>query len=558
MTLLHKLALWSLLTLGASADNYKFWCGKKYNATGPSFEGFNIGWPSNYDLPHGQEYHKIRLVQGLLPYLTTDTDTSVVAYVPRIVFESNGMMNVTISIPELTGSVIISPSDAVDGVSFPVDASSLLTGKNRISADVSYSRFENGTEYRDYLDTVFFDFYKVSPPSDNTSVVALDAMSQGISINGNDPLMLIGYYVANEYMFSAGYDEAEEAVQKYASEGYNVMMHVSPIDQNDTQMLWTLELCQKYKIYYQADVSDITGNLTALGGFIDQWSGYSSLLSYYIGNQPDGPIGIGSSEPTQSEFAYDFIKLFDPYHPITLVTNCAHSMPLFEKNVDFFMNDVYPVGIPDSYNGIECNATQGVCGCDLCDSTNAVKAIAERFKGLHQDLGVNYPTIALVEQTWYDNTSYWSRLPTYAEEFTMAWTSIISGGVGVFGFVWPVAGAPTTYPQLGLALSDFADYMFTRGLADKTVLSGARVAHGVQGSVYYAAWSSGYVVAVNTDYSNCAPLALFTEQVGLSYTKLVIGSSIGRNIVDTTSPILVKNGLLVDEIEPLSVKIYYL
>lgn len=551
----------ALFAHAAMGDKFNFWCGKPYNATAPQFGGFNMGWPdSSYGLPHGQEYHAIKLVQGRLPYLPTDTDTTAVAFVPRGLFDHTGQMNISVSIPDLLASQTIAPEQAVDGVSFPVNASSVQPGRHQFAADISYTKYDNFTVLQEYLTSVVLDFYIAPAPPSNASVVALDTLTQSISVNGGKPFIPIGYYVSNGAMFSGDFAAADAFVKQYASEGYNVMMHAGPITSNQTQMQWTLDLCQKYGLLYQADVTDITGNITALGDFVDQWTGHPAFMSYYIGNEPDGNIGVGSFEPVQSQSAYEYLKFIDPYHPVTLVTNCAHTLPLFAQNVDFIMNDVYSVGIPDHYEGLACNATQGCCGCDLCDGSNPVRAIAERFDGLYADLGVNYPAITFVEQTFFANTSYWSRPPTYAEEFAMAWLSIVAGGSGVLGYTYPVTGVPTTYPQLGLALSDFAAAMMrNQSLAEKTVLSGARVRYGSQNAVYYASWPSGYVVVVNTDYSKSSSVALVVSELGIpADTSTLSSQALGRNVKsNVVRPVHVQNGILVDSIEPLSVKIYF-
>lgn len=136
----------------------------------------------------------------------------------------------------------------------------------------------------------------------------------------------------------------------------------------------------------------------------------------------------------------------------------------------------------------------------------------------------------------------------------MAWASVMSGGSGVLGYTWPVTGVPTTYPQLGLALSDFASQMST--YAQKTVLSGSRVAYGSMGSVYYASWSTGTVVALNTNYNNTAGFAATVEELGLSTSATINGQSLGRTSNEKTTHISVQGGLLVDQLLPLEIKLY--
>ena len=549
-----------LFALQATADKFNFWCGKPYNATAPHFAGYNMGWPDgSYDLPHGQDYHSIKVVQGRLPYLNTDTEYTAVAYVPRSAFDMTQQMNITVSIPKLNASKTIAPSQAFNGVSFPIDGSVIGEGRSQFAADITYTQSENFTMFQAYLDTVVMDVYKAPEPATNTSVVALDTLTQTISVNGCKRFIPIGYYVSTGAMFAGDFSDVDKFVAQYASEGYNTMMHAGSITSNSTQMDWTLRLCEKYGLYYQADVVGIAGNITALAEFIDRWTKYPSFLSYYIGNEPDGNLGVGSLEPAQSKYAHDFLKFNDPYHPVTLVTNCAHTMPMFAGNTDFVMNDVYSVGIPDHFQGFVCNETQGDCGCDLCDSTNAVRAVADRFDGFYEDLGINYPAITFVEQTFYSDAAYWSRPPTYAEEFAMAWLSIVSGASGVLGYTYPVTGVPMEYSELKHAIADFAANMSSEStLAQNTVLSGARVHYGRQQNVYYASWLSGYIIAVSADYKNSSPLALFTSDLDISSeTSKFSAQALGRQTTGKgTRQVHVKDGLLVDSVAPLSVVVY--
>jgi len=239
-------------------------------------------------------------------------------------------------------------------------------------------------------------------------------------------------------------------MKQYASEGYNFFMYSGPISTNDTEVGMTLNLAAQYGLYYQSDVTDIVDNITALEIFVQKWSSYPAFLSYYIGNEPDGPEGIGSFQPIESVNGYDYLKMVDPYHPVTLVTNCAHTAPEYVSAVDFVSTDVYAVGIPTVYNNLVCNATQSDCGCDLRNASNPILSVADRYESIYSDLGIDYPATLFVEQTFYENTSYWSVLPTYQEELAMAWISIVSGGNGILGYRYPVSSniLRAEYPEM--------------------------------------------------------------------------------------------------------------
>ncbi|ANB15523.1 hypothetical protein AWJ20_3151 [Sugiyamaella lignohabitans] len=532
----------------------KYWCGKKYNSSASNFDGYNLGWSDvERDLPRLVESQQIRIVQETLPYLESSSNAALVAYIPQHYFNLAGNMNITVSVPELNASTVIGPQDAGNGVSFPADISNATLGRSIISADVSYASYKLSSETQKYFDTVYFDLYKVTAPS-NGSVVTLDAVTQALSVNGSKAFIPVGYYVDAGTVL-ADYESAKSNFSQYASEGYNVLMYTGPIS-NQTQMEWTLDLAEEHGLYFQADVTDITNSVDDLVYFIANYSSHPAFLSYYIGNEPDGDEGIGSFEPVQSLRAYKLIKLQDPYHPVTLVTNCQHSAPDYVDHIDFYMVDVYAVGIPTEYNGFVCNTTQGCCGCDNCDAQNPVKSIADRYEAVRSDLGIQYPPTMLVAQTFYDNTSYWSRNPTYEEEFTMAWTSIISGGSGVLGYTWPVSNSPNASLPLSQAISDFAnEYLGDKGLSARTTLSGPRTTYGSFNGIYYAIWNTGTIVAVNTNYSNSS-LSIDVSPFIKPNVKSLSVKSLGATAKQNMTSVPISGGVLTDQFGYLEVKAY--
>lgn len=539
----------------AQHANFKYWCGKKYNSSLPHFDAYNLGSPDNMrDLPRPQSSQKVRMVQEKLPYLSNDTNGAIVAYIPSRFFAMGGNTNISISIASLNMKTMVGSQYAGKGYSFPLDLSKVSNGMTTLEADLSYASYHNGSAGQQNLESVFFDFYKVDPPS-NGSYVVLDAHTQALSVNGGPQFVPVGYYVSSGFVFNNTVSNlsasASAAMTQYASGGYNVFMYSGPISTNDTEMEMTLNLAAQNNLYYQADVTDIVDNITALEIFTQKWSSHANFLSYYIGNEPDGPEGIGSFQPIESFNGYEYLKMVDPYHPVTLVTNCAHSAPDYAGAVDFLSTDVYSVGIPTVYNNLVCNLTQGDCGCDLCNASNPIASVADRYDSIYSDLGVNYPAVLFVEQTFSDNT-YWSRLPLYEEELAMAWISIVAGGNGVLGYTYPVADDPTSQFPLSAALQDFASQM--ANYSSSTLLTGPRVGYSKYNGVYSAAWSSGTIIAVNAmNYTNDA--TILTHNFGLNGTS-VQATALGKEFGNQTTRPQMMGGAITDQLKPYSVRVY--
>lgn len=95
-------------------------------------------------------------------------------------------------------------------------------------------------------------------------------------------------------------------------------------------------------------------------------------------DEPDGP-GTGMDPDILYE-VYALIKQvifyrrlvmfnhgqLDPYHPVTLVLNCAHSAPRYINTTDILMSDPYPI------------ALEQAVGCDECQSK--VTAVSTRIR----------------------------------------------------------------------------------------------------------------------------------------------------------------------------------
>ncbi|CAG8582156.1 37019_t:CDS:2, partial [Racocetra persica] len=155
---------------------------------------------------------------------------------------------------------------------------------------------------------------------------------------------------------------------------------------------------------------------------VNQFKNYSSLLTWYIADEPDGEKWTYSSAVFE---AYDVIKKMDPYHPISLTLNCKYSSAFYADASDILGTDVYPVGV----NMLSCTEYSDVCGCDDCIGS-ATLDIPKRTRQYVKDLTlIGRKSIVkwMALQAFYDQNSWWERAPT-SQEFSVMWhISIIYG-----------------------------------------------------------------------------------------------------------------------------------
>ncbi|CAG8543946.1 2583_t:CDS:2 [Cetraspora pellucida] len=156
---------------------------------------------------------------------------------------------------------------------------------------------------------------------------------------------------------------------------------------------------------------------------VNQFKNYSSLLTWYIADEPDGENWTNRSSAVFE--AYDVIKKIDPYHPISLTLNCKYSSAFYADATDILGTDVYPVGV----NMLPCTEYCDVCGCDDCIGSVTLD-IPKRTQQYIKDLtliGREFIIKWMALQAFYDQNAWWERAPT-SQEFSVMWhISIING-----------------------------------------------------------------------------------------------------------------------------------
>ncbi|CAG8559948.1 13104_t:CDS:10 [Acaulospora morrowiae] len=192
---------------------------------------------------------------------------------------------------------------------------------------------------------------------------------------------------------------------------------------------------------------------------VNQFKNYSSLLTWYIADEPDGEQWINTSAVFE---AYEVIKRVDPYHPAALVLNCQHSSAFYADSTDILITDVYPVGI----NTYHCTEYSGVCGCDNCVGNFSID-IPKRTKKYMADLNLIGRELIvkwMVLQAFYDQNSWWERSPTLHEIRAMWYISIISGYKGLMFWRFPFILEHSINDQittLSKRTKDLSDYMLS-------------------------------------------------------------------------------------------------
>jgi len=107
-------------------------------------------------------------------------------------------------------------------------------------------------------------------------------------------------------------------------------------------------------------------NTTSVIEQVNMFKDRTTMLMWYTGDEPDG----AGNDLNSTEIAYKAIKAIDPYHPVSLVLNCANFyFKDYTTGTDIIFEDAYPVGINNTWSrpfGTPVNATYGDCGCDTC------------------------------------------------------------------------------------------------------------------------------------------------------------------------------------------------
>lgn len=256
-------------------------------------------------------------------------------------------------------------------------------------------------------------------------------------------------------------------------------------------------------------------NQTSVSDQLSRLQSHPSLLLYYTADEPDG-----ACDPLNAtELSYKHIKSIDPYHPISLVLNCANFyFGSYTAGADIILEDVYPIAVNTSFSTVYhtvCNATYGDCGCDNCHAndpaylayvTNPFLDIIERTDSMYtyQEWTGKHAKKPVwgVPQAFWDNGSFWDRYPTAQEEATMALLRINHGAKGIVAWSYP------TSPDLEGVTSSLAS-LITSPSITKYILGAKRIGgleiQGAIGLIDASAWVRSDGILVSYVYFGYTP-----------------------------------------------------
>lgn len=298
--------------------------------------------------------------------------------------------------------------------------------------------------------------------NDSGSVARVDHLHGGIEIkssltNGEwKPIYPYGFYTSWDWIMSTMKNTSStKNLKTFRENGYNLVHPVPPggIDPFDKTLFEQfLTICDELELYVMYDMRHTYKNKTSVATQLSRLQHHPSLLLYYTADEPDGwcdPLNA-------TRLSYDHIKSIDPYHPVSLVLNCANFyFKEYTSGADIILEDTYPIAVNTSFSNIyntPCNTTYGDCGCDNCHandpafpeySNNAFLDIIDRTENLqrYQEWIGNKakkPTWG-VPQAFYDRGSFWGRFPTREEEAVMGILRMNHGAKGIVAWIYPTS-----------------------------------------------------------------------------------------------------------------------
>ncbi|KAF2014019.1 hypothetical protein BU24DRAFT_314236, partial [Aaosphaeria arxii CBS 175.79] len=366
------------------------------------------------------------------------------------------------------------------------------------------------------------------PRNDAGSVARIDNLHGGIQTqssltNGTwKTLFPYSFYTSWDWISSTITNTSStKNLTTFRSLGYNLIHPVPPggSDPFDAALFDRfLTICDSLSLYVMYDMRHTYRNTTSVSLQLSRLQHHPSLLLYYTADEPDG-----HSDPLNAtRLSYAHIRSLDPYHPVSLVLNCAnfHFEAYTSGAADIILEDVYPIAVNTSFSTVyhtTCNTTYGDCGCDNCHANdpdypsyvrNPFLDISTRvdalyaFQGWLKQSGGHEPQtkpIWGVPQAFFDEGSFWTRWPTGREELVMAMLRVVHGAKGIVAWIYPTsgeiedatAGLARVFDGGGGGKGEEDVAAFVLG-AKRTML----VVEGGDGLVDAAAWIKGSVALV--------------------------------------------------------------
>lgn len=205
--------------------------------------------------------------------------------------------------------------------------------------------------------------------NDTGSVARIDYLHGGVfvlsSLTNNDWKSIYPYsfYTSWDWISSTITNTSSpKTLVGFRNQGYNLIHPVppggdDPFDHDIFEQF--LKLCDTLELYVMYDMRHTYQNNTSIDLQLSRLIHHPSLLLYYTADEPDG-----QGDPLNAtSIAYKHIKKVDPYHPVSLVLNCANFyFREYTSGADIILEDIYPVAVNTSFSTVyntPCNTTYG-------------------------------------------------------------------------------------------------------------------------------------------------------------------------------------------------------
>lgn len=291
----------------------------------------------------------------------------------------------------------------------------------------------------------------VLPPRNDTgSTVKLDYLHGGLLTSTTTPnasSLWTPIFPYSYYVSWGGYlNGSLENLTSFASYGYNIIhptpgaSQTAPFDEPEFSQF--LDAIDEMGLWLMYDTRWTYKNLSSLSSQIQSLMSRPSLLLWYTADEPDG-----QGDPLNATLnAYETIKSLDPYHPVSLVLNCANFyFREYTSGTDIIMTDPYPISNNLTFAaqwGTPCNLTYGCCGCDDCVPP-PFPNIPNRFESFRRyEEWIGNPGHRGPSPLWgvpqaFGGSEYWTRPPTGEEEVVMDFLFLNHGAKALVAWNWP-------------------------------------------------------------------------------------------------------------------------
>jgi hypothetical protein len=292
--------------------------------------------------------------------------------------------------------------------------------------------------YQTYSATT--EIYILPDRTDGGSAVKIDNLYGGLWVqnkknnwSGWYAVYPSGFYADAGYIFQSPNDLY--AYQDYGMTSINLVPDDTTFNYTILNQYW--DMMDEINLLNLYDMRYTYTNTTSVTEQVEMFKNRTTLLMWYTGDEPDG-----AGDPLNStKIAYKAIKAIDPYHPVSLVLNCANFyFEDYTAGADLVFQDAYPVGINATWSkpfDTPCNTTYGDCGCDDClgeleDVSDRLDTFAKYQSALDRPAK---PLWSVLQG--FGGDGYWATVPSEAEFLAMIMLSVNHNAKGLSSWWYP-------------------------------------------------------------------------------------------------------------------------